>query len=190
MKCTSKDSRHGHLQDSHSCKASAYKLIPAGSAVEAVLIWAQAGQRSPSPWNVPPAPRMLREKGGNKGWVQTCSSITCQQFAVPIRGLCASFHPVPAPCVPMKSMSCAGPGAGLCSPCVSLPRQGIHNSVFLFQLTLEGPFRSTNQSCFHLHLQAVPGFVHNSCLQADVPCPSIDNAQLPLKLFLSLLPCG
>lgn len=66
-----------------------------------------------------------------------------------------------------------------------------HNSVFPFQLMLEGAFRRKNQSCFRLYLQAVPvpDFVHNSCLQADAPCPSIDNAQLPLKLFLSLLPC-
>lgn len=85
-----------------------------------------------------------REKVGNKGWSQICSSITCQQLAVPSRGPCVFFHPVPAPCVPMKSMSCAGPGAGLGDPCVSLPMQDFHNSLFPFQLMLEGPFRSTN----------------------------------------------
>lgn len=59
------------------------------------------------------------------------------------------------------------------------------------RLMLEGSFKSTNQSCFHLNLQpvCVPGFVRNSCIRADVNSPSVDNAPLPLTLFLSLLPC-
>lgn len=72
----------------------------------------------------------------------------------------------------------------VCRPVPALLHAVPVRNIFPFQLMLEGPFKKHKAKLFPSRALSCRCAC---CVQADVPCPSLDNAPLLLQLFLSLL---